>query len=478
MVTCQMHQVNTVTTRTHLVPVSIILSFILILYALYESWAAGASARNNANMTIHTALVLTKSEQLLRHAIDTEVGMRRYFVTFENTQYLTMYGNSKRLMLENAGELQQLTRDNPMQQKRVATINKQIENKVAELQNMLLVSKTQGREAAYNLIAKDQGKVTMDNLRADIAAVQEMEKRILQIQSDEFARAYKRQTIFILSAIVGAFLVAGATVLIINKQIRDLRRSRAELGDLNATLEQKVNERTRDLLSASVELEQKHAEAAFERSRVELLLRELNHRVGNNLAMVSAFLGIEAAHTKNVEARDIIDRARTRIQGIATTQRRLQLEEDLESANAEATLTEVAKDLLSTSLHAHEVSLETAIEPLSLAQRDITSIAIILSELVTNALKYAFASQSNAVIAVGLQQLGSGVILTVNDNGSGFDVVTPDAAASGLGRTIIDRLARQYGGSVEWSSHIGTGTSVSVRLPKMSIRKKQDDMAG
>jgi two-component sensor histidine kinase len=188
---------------------------------------------------------------------------------------------------------------------------------------------------------------------------------------------------------------------------------------------------------------------------------------------VSAFLGIEAAHTTNSEAREIIDRARSRIQGIATTQRRLHLEDDLESANAQLTLMEVINDLISMSIHNNDAKLVLDIASLSLAPRDITSLAIILSELVTNALKYAYTEGANARLTISLQELGKGVTLTVIDNGSGFDTADLGGTASGLGRTIIDRLARQYGGNAVWMSKGGIGTTVEVSLPKMAVRGRE-----
>jgi two-component sensor histidine kinase len=454
------------------IPTGFVLSFLLVLISSLASWRTGQAVRRQGDLTIHTAIVLGKAEQVVRNAIDAEVSVRRYIYTVNSSDYLELFNQSKIELYKNVADLKVLTDDNIVQQKNLLILERDILKIVSGLDSIIAAANRQGELKAKQMIELDGDKNVMDQLRRVIKDIQSVERKLFFERNEKFSRAYKDQNIFTFGALAGAFFLAGSTTFIILRQLRQLQQARLALSQLNESLEQKIEMRTLELTTSAAHLEQQRADAVFEKSRVELLLREINHRIGNNLATVSAFLGLEAANTKSVEAKSIIESARNRILGIAAAQRRLRLEDDMESVDANVTLSAVVDDLLNTSSHPLDIDLNLNIEKINLESRDITSLAIIINELATNALKHGFPDQRANCLTIMLQRSSPGVSLTVKDNGIGFDIDRQNTGKSGLGHTIIERIVRQYGGTVIWSSHPGRGTSVQVDLPKMAIIKK------
>src|SRR5690606_13982099 len=106
-------------------------------------------------------------------------------------------------------------------------------------------------------------------------------------------------------------------------------------------LEARVQERTADL-------ERSNGELAAEKDRTEALLKDLNHRVGNSLQLVSAFLGMQESNTSSHEAKASLSSARSRIMAIASTQRRLRLGTDNETCDVNELLSDLVEDLRAT----------------------------------------------------------------------------------------------------------------------------------
>ncbi len=457
---------------------SFALSALLIFLFFFAAWSTGQSVRQLGELTIHTAIVLGKAEQVVRNAIDAEVGVRRYIYTVHSSEYLDLFNKSKIELKKNILELSNLTQDNKTQQKKISILNTEISTVMVGLEAVIAVSHSESLERAKYLIELDADKSVMDKLRQDIKDIQAIERGLFHERRQKLSQAYKKQTILSFSAMGGAFLLAAGTIVVMHRQLQDLQKAREALSLVNQSLEQKVETRTVELITLAAALEQKRAEAVFEKSHIELLLRELNHRIGNNLATASAFLGLEASNTKNVEAKYIIESARSRILGIASAQRRLRLEDDMISINAKATLTAVVDDLLNTSSYPSDVEIKIDVESFCLESRDITSLAIIINELVTNALKHAFIDRHANTLSIKLERSSLGLTLVVDDNGIGFDTGLFNQNRVGLGHVIINRIAQQYAGNVVWVSNSESGTSVHIHFPKMAIKDNINEIQG
>jgi PAS domain S-box-containing protein len=176
-----------------------------------------------------------------------------------------------------------------------------------------------------------------------------------------------------------------------------------------------------------------------------LLLRELNHRVKNNMQMLQSLLYTATRQTKNQEARRVLEDAAGRISAMASAQRVLYSTTDAAHFSAGEFLDAVCHTAQQTFPPGIEIVTEAAAGQLD---NDIAMpLALILNELLTNAVKHGCFSDGKNLIRVGLTNGESGHVLYVEDTGPGFDLEAVSKQSSGL--KLVQLLARQLQGHFE-----------------------------
>jgi chemotaxis protein methyltransferase CheR len=207
-------------------------------------------------------------------------------------------------------------------------------------------------------------------------------------------------------------------------------------------------------------LEREHA-AAHE--RIGMLLQELTHRVKNSLQFIAAMVMIEARRHKSGEGKAALERVSHRIEALGQLYSKLSKSDTVEAVDAATYLDELCRDLIA-SIHKERdtsVVLKTDIESELLPTDRAIPIGLIVNELVTNAVKYAFPGEAKGTVMVTLKRMPGELRLTVADDGQGLD---PRRADSGLGGRLVDGFAQQLGGQVERKSD-SHGTTVQLILP-------------
>ncbi|WDR04147.1 sensor histidine kinase [Devosia algicola] len=301
----------------------------------------------------------------------------------------------------------------------------------------------------------------MEDLRNTLNAFIAEEDKNLLMRNDAIGRTRLWITIAILAALGGAVVLAYVLFSRTERQVSALTRSRSELNTQRDALAQRVLERT-------AALEESQAHAQRERERVETLLKDTNHRIGNSLATVSSLLGLQMMRSNSVEVKNALEAARLRVHAIASSHRRLRLGDDLESTRADEFLHAVLDDLESTHEGTDPVKFEHEFADIWIRSRDATTLGIILGELVTNALKHAFPEGRGGTISVRLFRDEAGIAtLEVSDDGLGpSDKANFDDG--GLGSVIVRQLAQQFGGNPVYEKSPTGGLRVSVSLPKIT----------
>lgn len=186
-----------------------------------------------------------------------------------------------------------------------------------------------------------------------------------------------------------------------------------------------------------------------------LLLREVNHRVGNSLQLIAAFLQLQASGAGNIEVKDALTEAMRRVMAVAQVHKRLYTSNDVQSVSVDQYLAALVEDLSKTEA-SDVVPLTLAAEPLELDPDRAVAIGVIVNELVLNAMKYAYPEQKGP-IRVGLKRMnGKRAVLSVEDDGVGHDIkMSP--RSTGLGRSIVGAMASRLGADVVYdSAHSGT----------------------
>ncbi len=230
-----------------------------------------------------------------------------------------------------------------------------------------------------------------------------------------------------------------------------------------------------DLLSASFEqvraralLVQAKATAEAElratNARLEALLGEVNHRVANSLQLVSAMVRLQSTALTDPSAREALEDTQRRIQAIAQVHRRLYTTNDVESVDMREYLGALVEELAETwSTDAFPRVLRIAAEPIRLPTDRAVSLGIIVTELVTNACKYAYPDGAGEV-RVALQAEGEAFLLAVEDDGCGMPAdATP--RGTGLGTKLIRAMAQSLQTIVEYDpSHTGVRATLRATV--------------
>jgi len=193
-----------------------------------------------------------------------------------------------------------------------------------------------------------------------------------------------------------------------------------------------------------------------------LLLMELAHRTKNNLAMISALMRLQSKDPRASTSEALSDMA-SRIQVMAQVYDHLTIRADRKVVDARQYLTDICQGLTASISGTSPVAIKADADELYIHSEQAVPIAIIVNELVTNSLKYAFPEGQAGLIQVALRA-GDEVVLSVTDNGVGLHGERPE----GVGSRVLSLLTQQLGGTVE-RENLAPGCRVTLRMPKPSV---------
>jgi two-component system, sensor histidine kinase PdtaS len=199
----------------------------------------------------------------------------------------------------------------------------------------------------------------------------------------------------------------------------------------------------------------------------ELLFRELQHRVSNNLQVVAALLALQKKNMTDKQARVALDEASRRLGLIGRIHRQLYQPSGARIGMA-AFLRELAADVVD-SAGRPDVRLEVeADETLDLRSNAAIPVALIVAEAIANAVEHGFAEREAGTIRVHMRRgAGGGILVEVHDNGAGLPASFDAAGAQSLGLRIANLLAQQLGGSFAMSGE--GGATARLTLPASAV---------
>jgi len=184
-----------------------------------------------------------------------------------------------------------------------------------------------------------------------------------------------------------------------------------------------------------------------------ILLEEMQHRVANSLQIIASILMLKARAVASQETRDHLTDAHQRVMSVAAVQRHLHSIDGIDQIDVRAYLTKLCEGLASSMIGSDSpIAIEVTASEGTTGSAQAVSLGLIVTELVINAIKYAFPEASQgARISVGYTAGENGWRLRIADNGVGKGDVQP-TAGGGLGTAIVTALSKQLGADIDVTS--------------------------
>jgi len=230
---------------------------------------------------------------------------------------------------------------------------------------------------------------------------------------------------------------------------------------------------------AEVELdERRHAEKRLQTTLAEreVLLREVHHRVKNNLQIVSSLLGLQIADVEQNPSSAVaaLVSSRERVLAMARLHEKIYQLDALAEVDMYAYTVETADNVLRFSERQHNIELSVQGQTLMLSLDQAVPAALLLNELVLNAFQHAFPDGRSGHLRIELRLEGAEVLLVVADNGVGFSEEQLEQASSSLGLTLVRALAGQIDGDLTIASEPGD-TRFELRFERSGLQPRHAD---
>lgn len=186
-------------------------------------------------------------------------------------------------------------------------------------------------------------------------------------------------------------------------------------------------------------------------AKLEMLLKEVHHRVKNNIASIASFLNLQSGMTENKEAKAILQQAISRVDYMDIVYRRLLIEDN----NYEKiSINEYISDLVDAIIKLFSRDNARILVLLELDRITVNTslalnIGLIINEIVTNSLKYAFPENEKGEIAISLKNILGKYELIISDNGKGFPHDFSLKNSNGFGLSIVKMIVEQIKGTIE-----------------------------
>lgn len=193
------------------------------------------------------------------------------------------------------------------------------------------------------------------------------------------------------------------------------------------------------------------------------LFDELNHRVSNNLTLVSSILRMKARAADHDVVRDQLIRAEARVQSIAQVHKALYRGGRKDDVEFGAYLIDLCDGVKEALTHDDRIAVEVVAEPISISVDLAIPLGMVVNELVTNAVKYAFPYPDEGRISINLSKAENSLVLSIGDDGRGLGD-DAESASGGLGMRLIRSLVAQVRGTLVVRRHPGATFEITAPL--------------
>lgn len=217
-----------------------------------------------------------------------------------------------------------------------------------------------------------------------------------------------------------------------------------------------------DLIGLALERSRRAKELEAATEAQGTLMREADHRIKNSLQLIAALLDLQRTRLTDPNASKALQEAIVRVRAVATTHRALHQSADLSTIDLGRMLADLCEHV--EALAPHVRITYAAPKRLDLDAERAIPLGLIVSELLTNAVRHAWPEGQAGTLAASADEKEGAIAISIIDDGEGMQ--GGESAESGLGHTIVEALTRQIGAELDVSSAPGRGTKVTLKMPR------------
>jgi two-component sensor histidine kinase len=388
----------------------------------------------------------------LRAALQSAESSQRGYLVGGNEIYLAPYDSAKTHTVSQLERLKSSLSALPPIARLVERLSQVVVEKIEDMDRTIALKRELHDAETLAVFGGNRGKALMDEANVFLSSIiRTTDERLTSGLAEQRLNAAWLRWVSLIGGVIIIVVVSGV-ILTIYRYTREVAQARDQVQALNATLEQRVKDRTVDLAQA--------------RDKAEVLLAEVNHRVANSLAMVSSLVSLQSRTMKDKVAQEALKETQARIDAIASVHKRLYSSGDARFVDFDEYLSSLLNNV-ETAMRdeGHGASLRYDLDALKLKPDISVNLGVIVTELVTNAFKYAYPNSSGEV-RVRLRRLSaSQAELVVEDDGIGRGAGAPPKG-TGLGTRIVNAMARTIGADVEYVvRYPGCGARLAFACP-------------
>jgi two-component sensor histidine kinase len=393
--------------------------------------------------------VRTRALSLREGLLAAESSQRGFLVT-GNEIYLAPFETAKisagtelRALADSLANQQQFARMLPR-------LKMLVEQRLRELDTLVKLTLAGQRSGAVELLGTNEGKAAMDEIQVFLSAVVVEAEDQLKIGLAEQTGNITALRLGTMLASLMVLVVVAGVVITFARYTREIAEARDELATANSTLEARVEKRTADLVIA--------------RDRAEVLLAEVNHRVANSLSFVGALVNLQRQSIGDPAAKAALSETRGRIQAVADMHKHLYTTGDVTSVQLDGYLGDMLERLAEAlGSDGAKAPITVDLEPVRVPTNVGVNLGIVVTEWVTNAVKYAYGGALGAVRVIARAE-AEALHLVVEDDGVGLSP-NGKAQGTGMGSKIVATVARSLKAEVVYASrHPGTEARLVMPL--------------
>jgi two-component sensor histidine kinase len=282
----------------------------------------------------------------------------------------------------------------------------------------------------------------------------------------------------IVMSIIAPALVAPLVSYAPMKLLLRLDATERELAQANRELERRVGQRTAELVRANEELQAEIAErieaeqqAQASLREKDVLLKEVHHRVKNNLQLISSLLYLQSREAQDGSTNRMLQESQNRVHSMALVHERLYQSDSVASVDFSEYVRKLVTSLFrSYGTSTDRVALDLELDDLTLSVDTAIPYGLVINELVSNALRHAFPDGRKGELRLTLRSSGSGCTITIRDDGIGLPADLDVRHAQSLGLQLVNTLVEQLDGTLEILS--GEGTAFRMSFGPPGLRKE------